>query len=309
MLATRGGSTVAVDGVSDELTSAMYDVSSTGTLAYVSGSTLVQVVWKDRQGRTLPLTTEGRHYGFPVLSPDGKRFAVTITEGFVRNLWVGSVGREPLTQLTFGNDDVFGVWTPDGEQIVFTSGQGGRYNLFLTPADASGRLERLTDDSHSQKPTSVSPSGDLVLFNDDTPSTGLDIWQASLDRRDSPRPYIQTRFNESEGMFSPDGRWVAYRSDETGRYEVYVQAYPIPAGKKRVSVNGGTAPAWNPNGRELIYHTGDALMTVSVSRDGQGLRIDAPELLFLHQRDRRVPGLGTDFSVAPDGQRFLMPAK
>jgi eukaryotic-like serine/threonine-protein kinase len=305
-LTTRGSSLVAIDGVGGDLTSAMYDVSSTGTLAYVSGPALVQVAWKDRHGQTLPLTSQARHYSFPSLSPDGKRFAVTITDGFVRNLWVGSVDHEPLTQLTFGNDDVFAVWTPDGERIAFTSGQGGRYNLFLTASDASGRLKRLTDASSAQKPTSISPSGNLVLFNENSPSTGLDIWQTSLDRRDTPHPYLQTRFNESEGMFSPDGQWVAYRSDETGRNEVYVQAYPIPGGKKRVSIDGGTAPLWNPNGRELIYHTGDALMAVSVSRDGQGLRMDAPELLFLHQRDRRVPGLGTDFSIAPDGQRFLM---
>ena len=292
-LETRGSARVAIDGAATDPLSAVYDVSSTGTLTYVVGSALDRVVWKDRHGQTLPLTKQDRRYSLPALSPDGTYFAVTIREGFTRNLWVGSVGQQPLTRLTFGNDDVFAVWTPDGKRIVFSSGQGGRYNLFVTAADGSGRPEGLTDTPESKKPTSISPSGDFMLFNYNSPSTGSDIWQMSLNRHTAPRPYIQTPFNENEGMLSPDGRWVAYMSDETGRNEIYVRAYAAPGGKKRISIDGGTAPAWNTNGRELFYHTGDALMAVSVVPDVQTVRSGVPTRLFQHQQDRLLPGRGT----------------
>ena len=176
----------------------------------------------------------------------------------------------------------------------------------MTAADGSGRPEGLTDTPESKKPTSISPSGDFMLFNYNSPSTGSDIWQMSLNRHTAPRPYIQTPFNENEGMLSPDGRWVAYMSDETGRNEIYVRAYAAPGGKKRISIDGGTAPAWNTNGRELFYHTGDALMAVSVVPDVQTVRSGVPTRLFQHQQDRLLPGRGTDYSVAHDGQRFLM---
>jgi Tol biopolymer transport system component len=303
-LTTRGNAVAVVDGMTNEVLAASFDVSLTGTLAYVSGPVVEQVVWKDRHGDTAPLTTKGRLYDGPMISPDGARLAVTIEDGFTRNLWVGRVGQEPLTRLTFGNDDTFSLWTSDSRRIVFTSGKGGRYNLFLAGADGRGQVERLTDTPNAQRPTSVSPSGDLVLFNQNAPSTGLDVWQLRLSQPHEVRPYIQTRFDELEGAFSPDGRWIVYVSNETGRYEVYVQAYPGPGDKQRISIDGGFAPAWNPNGRELFYHTGDALMAVSVSQEQQSLHAGVPVRLFPHHKDRQKPG--TDYSVTRDGQRFLM---
>src|SRR5207244_4114302 len=157
----------------------------------------------DRQGVTLPVGTPPRQYGFPALSPDGERFSVMIREGQSRNIWTGRVANEPLTRLTFGNDDWFGVWSRDGGRRFYTAFANSSYNLFWTSTDGSGKAERLTQSSNLQAVTASSPSGDTLLFNDIDVSTGADIWELSLSSKES-RPIVKTRFNESAAKFSPD---------------------------------------------------------------------------------------------------------
>jgi Tol biopolymer transport system component len=232
-----------------------YDVSATGTLVCLPATAwLNTLVWKDRNGNATPLKLKASYYAFPALSPDGRQIAVTDSQWPVVNVWVGSIGGGPLTQITSGNSDMFGLFTPDAEWLAFTSKQNGWANIFRTRADGSGQAERLTDASHHQKPTAWSRAN-VLLFNDQDPQTGSrDISQLEVDPRPGvSRPFAKTSFNELEAVFAPDGRWVAYQSDETGQWEVYVQAYPGPGARRQVSTDGGMGPAWNPRGGELFY--------------------------------------------------------
>jgi serine/threonine-protein kinase len=287
-----------------------YDISLTGTLVYVPASTaLSRLVWKDRKGRTTPLNFRLRSYFFPALSPDGRRLAVTVGEaavsrageGAARNIWIGTVEGEPLTRLTFGDDDVFSVFTRDGKRLLFTSGRNGRYNIFWTPTDRSGEPQRLTDSPQAQRATSLSPAGNVLLFNTIAAGFGnQEIAQTEIGRPDSTRPLVKTPFRELEGAFSPDGRWVAYQSDESGRFEVYVQAYPGPGTRIQVSTEGGLAPVWNPRGGELFYEAPAGVISVRIVN---GRPVAPPAKLFAFTSGAAI--LTRAWDVSPDGQRFL----
>jgi Tol biopolymer transport system component len=171
-------------------------------------------------------------------------------------------------------------------------------------ADGSGDAERLTDRKVLQVPTSWSPDGRVLLLNQVDPETGADSYELTLDDIRTLTPFVKTRFNEGNGKFSPDGRWVAYVSDESGRREVYVQAYP--SGEKRMaSVEGGFNPLWHPSGRELYFSSGSSLMAVSFS-DRPSLRIGAPrKVLELSAPVSAVQSI----DISPDGERFLVAEK
>ena len=294
-LAVRGADAVVVDDVTDD---ANFDVSANGTLIYFPRRlSLESLVWKDRQGVSTPSGLNPRRYtSAPRLSPDGRRVAITVVDGGARNVWVGSVDREPLTRLTFGNNDVSGPWTPDGRGVVFASGAQGPFNLFLAAADGSTPSKRLTSDPKAQAPTSVSPDGDVVFYNEIEPSTGIvHIGRVSIKGREMGR-LAGTRSNESIGKLSPDGRWLAYTSDESGTDETYVRAYPGPGLKVQVSVGGGDAARWRGDGGELFYRAPTAVMAVPVL-DLQTFRAGAPVRLFNYTGQ---------FDVDPSGQRFLV---
>jgi Tol biopolymer transport system component len=300
-LETRGASRIVIDDVGiDTFGNAIYDVSATGTLAYMQASTsLARLVWKDRAGNTVPLKLRPRRYSMPALSPDGRRFIDTIQEGPARNLWIGSVDGEPMTRLTFGNDDWFSLFAPDG-RVFFTGGQNGQYNIFSTLI-GTGKAERITNTTHAQKATSWLPGGKVILFNEIRGSGTTDIMQMEADRPETARPFANdTGFNELNGSFSPDGHWVAYSSNESGIYEVYVQAYSGPGTRSQVSVDGGVGPVWHPKGGELFYQSPTAVMAVRVAN---GLSVGPPTPVFAHPRGQRPD---VDWDVAPDGQRFLV---
>jgi Tol biopolymer transport system component len=285
---------------------AQYSLSNTGSLVYVSGgvqSDQSKLVWVSRNGTEQPLAAPARAYLSPQLSPDGRRIAVGITEQ-VSQTWLYDLARETLTRLTFdGNSNQYPVWTPDGKRIAFRSNKDGPLNLFWQLADGSGGLERLTTSDGVQTPKSWSPDGQALAFTEVTPMTGLDIWVLRLSDRKA-QPFIRTRFNESVPQFSPDGRWLAYVSDESGRYEVYVQPYPGPGGKWQISTEGGTEPTWNPNGRELFYRSGNKMMAVDVTMQ-PNFSASKPKMLFEGQ-DLPAPVTYPNYDVGPDGQRFLM---
>ena len=302
-LTTLGAARVVMDGVDDDVWHRTFDASETGVLAALRGSgSSSRLVWKDRSGTTTTLPMKPLNYLEPRLSPDGRRFVVTVQQGIVRNLWVGSLDRGSLTRLTFSDDDLFNVWTRDGKRILFTSGRGGQYSLYSIASDGSGTPQRLNDSPYPQKPTSLSPDGKTLLINQIDSKASSDIWELSLDGRRAPRPVLRTPASELEAEFSPDGRWVAYESDESGRLEVYVQAAQGGA-KQQVSSEGGRWPLWNPNGRELFYSTGKAVMAVPVSTGGATLRLGVAKSLF------PLPGLpdwGRGYDLTRDGQKFLL---
>jgi len=326
-LEVTGGATGVIDGVmqaADHNASYMantlagqFTVSDDGALVYLTGGAVAasdrSLAWVDRHGASVPLPAPSRSYFGPRLSPDGQRVAVN-TFGLLQ-VWSVDIARGTLSPVTVDGRSDHGVFAPDGKRIVFRSGAAGTEgNLSWKAADGSGAVEPLTDGGRSQTPSSWSPDGTTLAFMDEGESKGyfqFDIWLLSMgDRR--TRALIHTAANEMTPEFSPDGRWLAYVSNESGREEVYVQPYPGPGERHTISTNGGFQPAWNPNGRELFYvqagglnsgSSGRTLMSVKVAT-APAFQAGTPEPMF-ENTDLRS-NWGRNYDVAPDGQRFLL---
>jgi Tol biopolymer transport system component len=183
------------------------------------------------------------------------------------DVWISEPGRGRLTRLTFDAGlDAFPIWTPDGKRVIFSSSQSGATNLFWKAADGTGTDERLTTSTNSQYASSVSSDNRWLAFYELSTTTSADIWVMPLEGDRKPKPFLQTPAWEGEAMFSPDSRWLAYVSSETGSAEVYVQPFPegVSKGKWLVSSGGGREPVWSRNGRELFYRNGSQVMKVDV---------------------------------------------
>ncbi len=307
-LTTTGTAVPVVEGVLQSSVSgaAQYSFSATGSLVYVSGavqSDQSKLVWVSRNGAERLVAAPARAYLQPRLSPDGQRVAATITEQDTQT-WLYDLSRDTLTPFTFeGNVNTGAVWAPDGKRIAFQSNREGPGNIFWQLADGSGGLERLTSSPYLQAPLSWSPNGQLLAFFEVNPTTQRDIWVLRVGDRKA-QPFLRTQFDEAVPQFSPDGRWLAYISNEPGRYEIYVKPYPGPGGKWQISTEGGTEPAWNRNGRELFYRSGDKMMAVDIATQ-PGFAAGKPRILF-EGPYAPAPFPTTNYDVSPDGQRFLM---
>ncbi len=307
-LAATGAAVPVVEGVlqSTSTGAAQYSFSTTGSLVYVSGgvqATQRRLVWVGRNGAEQPLAAPAHTYQRPRLSPDGRRVAVAIAEQETQ-IWLYELSRETLTRFTFeGTENNDPVWTPDGKRIAFRSDKEGPGNLFWQLADGTSGLERLTTSEYSNFTGTWSPDGQLLAFVEINPTTHADIWVLQLSDRKA-QPFLRTSFDESVPRFSPDGRWLVYVSNESGRYEVYVQPYPGPGGKWQISTEGGTEPVWNPNGRELFYRSGDKMMAVDIATQ-PSFTFGKPHMLFEGQY-QPLPVPVVNYDVSPDGQRFLM---
>ena len=258
-LEITGSAAPAVQGVTASVGSggAQYTFASDGTLAYISGELGVPeypAIWVDRSGQTTRLWDTPASYANPRLSPDGNRLAFSILDGSNWDVWVYDLTREVATRLTFHDGyDADQIWTPDGEYLIFTSDRDGAANLYRKRADGSGDVEVLTEGEVQMYPISLSPDGKLALAeaNADT----IDIYVISLDGATEPEPYLVTSFLERDPVFSPDGRWVAYASNESGRFQIYVRPYPAAGGRWQVSDESGRWPLWSQDGSELFYRT------------------------------------------------------
>ena len=307
-LVLTGTAVPVVEGVRQSTTTGavQYSFSATGSLAYVPGavqSAQLKLVWVTRNGTEQPVAAPARGYVFPRLSPDGRQLAVGIMDQETQ-VWLYDLSRETLTRFTFeGNVNLSALWTPDGRRITFQSDKEGPPNVYWQRADGSGGLERLTTSDYTSVPSSCSPDGQLLAFVQIDPATGFDIWVLRLTDRKA-QPFLRTPYNETSPRFSPDGRWLAYISNESGRYEVYVQPYPGPGGKWQISTEGGAEPAWNPNGRELFYRSGDKMMAVDIATQ-PGFTVGKSRALFAGWYEA-TPATFSNYDVTPDGQRFLM---
>jgi serine/threonine protein kinase/Tol biopolymer transport system component len=315
-LAVTGTAVPVVEGVLQSAVrgAAQYSISATGSLVYVPGgvqSAQSKLVWVSRSGAEQPVAAPARAYVNPRLSPDGRHVALTITEQ-ESHIWLYDLSRNTLTRFTFEGDyNPVSVWTPDGKRIAFESNKEGPPNIFWQLADGSGGLERLTTSEYVTAPMSWTPDGRVLLFIEINPTTGFDIWELRMNGP-SPgsgqvrkaQPFLRTRFNEMAPRFSPDGRWLAYVSDESGRNEIYVQPYPGPGGKWQISTEGGGEPVWNANGRELFYRSGERMMAVDIATQ-QGFSAGTPRMLF-EGRYEPAPIPVANYDVSADGQRFLM---
>jgi hypothetical protein len=307
-LTVTGAPVSVVEGVvqSSVTGAAQYDLSATGSLVYVPGTGVQaapsRLMWVDRNGVEQALPQPPHVYSYPRLSPDGHRLAVLI-RGAEDDIWVGDPARGTLTRLTSdGSPNIMGTWTPNGRWITFGSVREGRRNLFWQLADGSGAPERLARNERAQAPTSWSPNGQLLAFEQTSLTTRWDIWVLRISDRKA-EPFLVTPFNEGAPQFSPDGHWLAYVSDESGRFETYVQPYPA-GGKTPISTDGGTEPVWNRNGRELFYRSGNKMMAVDIATQ-PSFTASKPRLIF----EGPYVLTGTtmpEYDVSSDGQHFLM---
>jgi len=284
---------------------ALYSLSDTGSLVYLTGGGQQvpgSLVWVDRTGVEQPLPAPPRAYWFPRLSPAGQQVAVTVNG---QEIWLYDLRRDTLTRWTFaGTSNRTGIWTPDGQRIAFVSDREGPQNVFWQRADGGGGLERLTTSQYIQAPSSWSPDGQALAFLQVSgTATGFDIWILPMDDRKA-EPFLQTPFRETAPIFSPDGHWLAYMSNESGRDEIYAQPYPGPGGKYQISSDGGTEAMWNPKGGELFYRHGDQMMAVEVATQ-PGFSLSKPRMLFAGQY-LPTPQTYANYDVSADGQRFLM---
>ena len=301
----------------DAIAAASFSVSEGGVLAYGSGaSNAGQLVWMDRAGRQLGSID---HPGFLVdfrLSPDEKRVAMDLVDSEIggRQIWLQEPARGVVTRFTFGAlQDVTPIWSPDGSRIAFASNRGGPaglHQIYQKHSSGAGTEEVILRENTQKFVTDWSRDGKFILFDATSPksSTRSDLWALALQGDRTPRPFVRTAFNETHGRFSPDGRWVAYVSDETGRPEVYVQSFPLSTGKWRISSEGGHQPTWRRDGKELFYFSRSRILhAVTVTSGSSGLEAGPPRPLFPLPRTQAHTGRSS-YDVSADGQRFLVSA-
>ena len=295
--------------VADKVNRSAFSVSDNGILVYDSNTPLTddrQLTWLDRAGKPLGKVGPPGGYADPVLSPDGKRVAVVQNEpqSRSRDIYVIDLARGVSSRLTFDpGDDLDPVWSPDGSRIAWSAVRKGAFHIYQKLASGVGPEEVLRKDDVFMGPGSWSADGRFLVYTRIDPKTGPDLSILPLAGDRQPTVFLQTPFAELGGSFSPDGRWIAYISDDQGRFEVYVQPFPATGDKWQISTNGGGSPAWRSDGKELYYVSPDRkLMAVEV-KPGGGFEASAPRVLF-DLAPARASG-GDGYAVTPAGDRFL----
>ncbi len=287
-----------------------FSAADNGVLAYRAGASDVrQLRWFDRSGRELAKVGRPGDYLEPSLSPDGTRVAVGVgTWTPAGDVWLLELSRGSLSRLTsHPTDDITPVWSPDGKEIVFASNRNGQFDLYRKDAGGTGAEELIFQSSADKFPSDWSRDGKYVLYYTVDPKTKADLWMVPMSGEHKPTPFLQTEFNETNALFSPDGRWVAYNSDESGTPETYVRPFPPAGGKWQVSTQGGVQPAWRSDGKELYYLALDGKIMAAEVNPGSDFAAGLPVPLF--ESGLRPEGLTesrSSFVVAPDGQRFLV---
>jgi len=299
-----------LDGVKNSPNSGVadYAVSQTGSLVYLTGNTTPsegRLVWLDRTNHIQELPAPARSYGSPQISPDGQRVAVSISSTNTSDIWLYEIGHGTLTRLTFDEQSTAPLWSPDGKQVAFVTSHGGG-SILSKSADGSGADKTLISGQDLiMVPTSWSPDARfLAYWTTGSDTGGRDISILPLEDEGKPQPFLRTKFEELGAKFSPDGRWLAYESDESGRLEVYVQPFPGPGGKWQVSTDGGTMPVWAHNGRELFYLNSDKVMSVGVVAHPD-FSASVPRTIADAPQNMTSSIVNADYDVSPDGQRFL----
>jgi Tol biopolymer transport system component len=288
----------------------VFSVSANGVLVYRTGDVLPrkQLAWFDRTGRRLSVFGEPADYGNPTLAPDGKRIAISRRDPRTRNvdIWLFDVEREDATRLTFDpGADYNPVFSSDGKRIFFSSIRKGSTGVYSKAATGIGDDEALFQGQHSDLrfANDASPDGRFLIY--DTGNTGsADLWLLPLAAESKPVPFLVRPFIDVQARISSDGRWIAYSSNESGRQEVYVQDFPTPTAKWRVSTAGGGEPMWRADGKEIFFLSGRAFMAADVQIDGPAFRSGVPRILF--ETDVDKANVRNRYVVSPDGQRFLV---
>jgi Tol biopolymer transport system component len=311
-----------LEGISNSMDAgADFTFSRTGIFVYLGGKREFQrsIFWLDSTGKTRPLHPAPGSYGFPRFSPDGKRlaFGADDDQGH-RDIWVQDLDHDTTSRLTIlPGPNEWPVWTPDSKNIVYTSSNPAAQGIYSVRADGSGEARRLTDGSVREVPYSISPDGKrLAMFGPNSGGVhifGVHIFTVPFEGdRDHlqlglPKPFLQTPFLNTLPSFSPDGRWVAYASRESGRAEVYVRPFPGPGSGWQISTAGGGYPIWSHNGRELFFRGPDLrIMVAAYTVTGDAFVVGKPRV-WSEQRllDLGSPPVPT-YDLAPDGKRFAV---
>lgn len=300
---------VVETGYNSSNSNAGVSVSDNGTMVYlVGGATKRQLAWFDRSGKQQETIGPPFDVNDIVLSHDGKRLAMQGLADGNSDIWLMDLARGVPSRFTFdpATDDS-PVWSPDGSQIVFSSGAANAdafLNLYRKVASGAGTPEMILQTEVGKEATDWSSDGRFILFDNYDQKKGVDIWVLPLFGDGKPYPIVSSEFEELEGHFSPDGRWFAYTSNETGRFELYVQTFPQPGGKWLISNNGGSQPHWRADGKELFYIAPDkTLMSVEINA-GTAFEAGSPKPLFTTQVSAfNAPNR---YVVTGDGQRFLI---
>jgi dipeptidyl aminopeptidase/acylaminoacyl peptidase len=301
-------------GVNDAAYRGAFAVSATGVLAHrVGQGQRRQLAWFDRAGIERGTVGPPDETGLasPELAPDGMRVAVLRTVEGNHDVWLIDTGRDVSNRFTFDTSvDAGALWSPDGKRVVFGSMRKGFRNLFEKAASGTGDERPLLETPEHKSALSWSQDGQFLLYETHHPKTGRDLWALPLGGDRKPFPIVQTLADETAGQLSPDGRWVAYQSNESRTVQLYVRPFPGPGAPRQLTTAGGSQLRWRPDGKELFYVAADArLMAVpiSVGVNPQALEPGAPVALFQTRLATGANiGLRQQYAVATDGQRFLM---
>jgi WD40 repeat protein len=289
-----------------------FSVSGNGVLAFDPSLNRQrkQYRWMDRRGQPINSLEAPAGAGQHWLSPDEKRFVVARPDPKTPtlDLWLYDISGSKPERFTFdpaydGNP----VWAPDGSRIVWSSNRDAIPNLYQKPASGAGDETPLLKSEYAKEATDWSRDGRFIIYRQFDPKTKRDIWAFPVtgSGEGKPFPVVQTEASESAGTLSPDGQWLAYASDASGRFEVYVQSFPGDVGKRQVSNGGGNHPRWRRDGRELFYHAGDGKLMAAPVRSGESFEVGAAVSLF-EFRGGTYGNIYAPYVVTKDGQRFLI---
>jgi eukaryotic-like serine/threonine-protein kinase len=298
------GPPLRIAGIDDDLDGESFALSREGTLAYAGGSSNnAHIVAVGRSGTARVLDRDLHDYQALSLSPDAKRIAVNIGERSARDIWLFEPARGSMTRLTLGHDNIYPVWSADGQRIAYSANIAGTYDILARASDGTGGVDTLVKGPRYKFPGALTADGRWLIYRQNDAKTNEDIYAISLDGNHTIRTLDASPFMEIEPELSPDGRWLAFVSDESGQHEVYVQPFSADAtvgAKIQVSVVAGDEPRWDQNGKELYYRSADSLFAVPIT-DG---RAGKPTALFAdpYLRGPRFPG----YDVLPGGAGFVM---
>ena len=279
---------------------AAFAVSQNGTLVFQPGSLTsfqYNLVWMDRNGKATNITEEIRPYAFPAISHDGRRIALTL-QSSTFDVWVYELARDTMTKVSFGSDDYRPQWSPDGKLLAYDSSKSGQQQVYVKHDMGQGTEEVVTDGPAGKALYDWTADGREVIFGRQNKDSGWDIYAAPIQGDHKPRPLVETPFNQTEARVSPDGKWLAYVSDESGQNEVFVQSMNDPSARVQISRDTGSSPRWARSGNELLYLSKDRLISVKLAPGG-ALNPGKPVALFEDKRD------WSGYDLARDGRLIV----